>query len=257
MPHPPSLSIIILTHRSDERFESALASAQFAKEVLVIDYHSGAAWDTLKDIYHFQVISKEDDLVDFSAARNDALTYATQEWVLFLDSDEIIPKSSQPDILRIITDKVCAGATVRRQDYWHGRPLRFGEAGLISLLRMAKRNSIAFKRPVHEEADVQGTLCSSNITIHHFPHPTITSFYKSIVRYTQQEALHRTQQKQALFIPFIIIFPLGKFVLNFFFKLGFLDGWRGLVYAFMMSLHSLFVRVFWYEASHGTPPTTS
>ena len=40
---------------------------------------------------------------------------------------------------------------------------------------------------------------------------------------------------------------VAKFVSNYWLKAGFLDGWRGLIYAVVMSIHSLAVRVFIYE----------
>ncbi|MBI4226081.1 hypothetical protein HY612_03115 [Candidatus Roizmanbacteria bacterium] len=40
----------------------------------------------------------------------------------------------------------------------------------------------------------------------------------------------------------IIFFPLAKFILNYFIKLGFLDGPAGFTYAFLMSFHSFLVR---------------
>lgn len=40
----------------------------------------------------------------------------------------------------------------------------------------------------------------------------------------------------------IIMYPLGKFILNYFFRRGFLDHIPGLIVALIMSFHSFLVR---------------
>ncbi|MFN4212849.1 MAG: hypothetical protein ACK4FL_02720, partial [Microgenomates group bacterium] len=45
----------------------------------------------------------------------------------------------------------------------------------------------------------------------------------------------------------IIFYPLGKFILNYFIYLGFLDGPAGFAYAFLMSFHSFLVRAKLYQ----------
>jgi hypothetical protein len=58
------------------------------------------------------------------------------------------------------------------------------------------------------------------------------------------------QQGKKTNILAIIFYPFGKFILNYFLKLGFLDGAPGFVYAFMMSFHSFLVRGKLYTLNH-------
>jgi hypothetical protein len=113
---------------------------------------------------------------------------------------------------------------------------------------MRKRAS-QFVRPVHEIAQIEGKLHLSKITILHFAHQNINEFFQAIAGYAQIEAEHRQESRLPVWLLGLktIIYPLAKFCQNYFFKLGLLDGWRGLVYASLMSLHSLSVRVFSYE----------
>jgi len=48
----------------------------------------------------------------------------------------------------------------------------------------------------------------------------------------------------------IIFFPIGKFINNYFFNLGFFDGPAGFTYAFMMSFHSFLVRAKLYQLTN-------
>ena len=69
----------------------------------------------------------------------------------------------------------------------------------------------------------------------------------SIINYAEIEAKYRIKLNYKLNLLSLITFPVGKFINNFLLKRGFLDGWRGLSYALMMSLHSFCVRIFQYE----------
>ncbi len=247
MSTPIKLTVIILTHRADDRFEKSIASAQFAEEVLIIDNNSQANWQTLSQKYSFRVVPYPQKLIDWSAVRNESLQYATHDWVLFLDSDEYITPPSISELESIITANFFDGIIVQRSDIFHQQQLTHGEAGYQSLVRMGKKNHLQFNRPVHEEATIQGHLGTSTIHITHHSHLTIAEFLNSVIFYAHREATHRVEMNTKLFLPNLIIFPVGKFVFNYIFKLGFLDGWAGFVYAFMMSLHSFFVRVFQYE----------
>ena len=225
------LSIIILTHRNDERFEKCLASAQFAQEIIV---------------------EKHENIVDFSQARNNALKKTTQPWVFFLDSDEVISDDSVRVIEEILSNNNLDGVFIKRKDIFYGKILEWGEVRNVWLLRMFKKGKAKFVRPVHEKAIVQGSVKKMPIIINHHAHLSVAGFIEDISKYSEIEAKFRLKKSEKNFkknkiIIEMLIFPPAKFIFNFFLKLGFLDGWRGLIYAMTMSIHSIVVRIFLYE----------
>lgn len=243
------LTIIILTHRNDERFKQALASAQPAAEVLVADYDSHNAWPTLAKEFQFKKINHSGPITNFSEERNSVMSQASHDWVLFLDSDEVITTASWPVIKKIIEQDKLAGVLVKRQDMFYAKPLRFGETGNTWILRLVKTSQTKFIRPVHEIAQVTGKTKKANIVLKHFAHLTIAEFLADIVRYANIEAEYQQDyllSELKLDIK-TVAYPKLKFFHNYLLKLGFLDGWQGLVYATLMSLHSVMVRVFSYE----------
>lgn len=244
------LSIIILTHRKDQRFINSLASAQPADEVLVLDYESDNDWTLLKKKYHFKLIKRAGKIENFSQERNLALKEAKQEWIFFLDSDEEIDKNSWTQIKDLVTEEAnIDGFFVNRTDIFYGKPLRFGETGGSKFLRLIKKDKAKYLRPVHEKALVDGETDYSKININHYSHQNISEFLQDITHYSLLESEYQNDhllgpKKLGLKT---IAYPKAKYIVNYIFKLGFLDGWRGLVYATMMSLHSMMVRIFSYE----------
>lgn len=223
------LTVIILTNRDDARFKAALASAQPASEVLVI--------------------RNNQPIKDFSKVRNQALKQAKNNWVFFLDSDEVIPKNAWQFFENVIKGGKFSGATIRRKDVFHNRTLEFGETGDTRILRLMNKNKAKFVRPVHEVAEVDGEIIDLTVTIKHHAHQNIGGFLQDVNKYGEIEAGFRQEKypESGKIIFEAITFPTGKFILNYFFKLGFLDGWQGFIYALTMSLHSLFVRIYLYE----------
>ncbi|HEX9817664.1 MAG TPA: glycosyltransferase family 2 protein [Patescibacteria group bacterium] len=242
------LSVVILTHRKDERFVQALASAQPADEVLVLDFDSNNYWPSLTRQFHFKKINQSGPIKNFSAVRNLALKQARYDWVFFLDSDEEIDPSSWLKIKALLGSDF-EGIFVRRRDVFYGKILRFGETGRTRLLRLMKKNASQFVRPVHEIAQVRGKIFFAQIELLHYAHRNISEFWTDISNYAKIEADYQSDRHLPIWLLTVktVVYPTAKFVQNYFWRLGFLDGWRGLIYAVMMSLHSLSVRVMSYE----------
>jgi len=226
MSHTIAISIIILFKQKDKKFKKAFASAQFAKEVIII---------------------KHDQINDFSQARNQALKKAIYPWVLFLDSDEVISHESIAEIKKIIQTNLLDGVLINRQDIFYKKIIKYGEVGSVKLLRMGKGDKMSWQRPVHEVAAINGVVGDSDIKITHHAHSSLEDFINSVTSYAEIEARYRKRLNKNLILLELITFPIIKFVHNYFIKRGFLDGWRGLSYALIMSLHSFSVRVFQYE----------
>lgn len=243
------LSVIILTHRRDQRFIQALKSAQSAAEVIVVDYQSGNPWPTLRKRFRFKLFTRSEPIANFAGERNRAMQRASYDWVFFLDSDEVIESASWDEIQRVVTNSDLSGAYIRRQDIFYGQPLGFGETGQVWLLRLMKKTQARFARPVHEVSMVMGKSKRVEITLSHYAHQSISEFFQDVGHYAELEAEYQADYQLPVWRLSLktLAYPGAKFIVNYFFKLGFLDGWRGLVYAVMMSLHSLWTRVFAYE----------
>lgn len=220
------LSVIILSRPDDPQLEKAQRSVEFADQVLIIENSS---------------------ITDFAQVRNQALSQVKHQWVLFVDSDEVLASSSIPMINNIIEKNQADGIWVKRSDVFYGQILKFGEAGQMKLLRLAKKNVMSWRRPVHEVAQVRGRVESSQIQLYHQAHHTVDDFIQRVTYYAQLEAQYRLQQGTDFSLLELVVWPWVKFFYNYVLRLGFLDGWPGLIYALMMSVHSLAVRVFIYE----------
>ena len=245
------ISILILAHQGDERLVACLESVQWANEILVFDYGVGDEWWKKHTELRFTRIKNAyQPITDFAHERNKALTYAQSEWVLFLDSDEFLGRTAAAELTDAVSTNDIEGFLLKRQDIFHTHPLQYGEVGDMWLLRLAKKDSLRFKRSVHEIGEVTGEISSSSVIIYHQAHHSLTEFITDVSRYAQLEAQARYVQNKTVSLLELIFYPSAKFIWNYFAKSGWKDGWRGLSYAICMSLHSFWVRIFLWELHH-------
>lgn len=192
---------------------------------------------------------------DFAKARNEELDKAKTEWVMFVDKDEEISPALKKEIdCRAMTS--IAGYKIRRIDRFLGRWMKHGETGNVKIVRLAKKESGRWERPVHEIWKIRGKVSELKNPIYHY-HDSVEEMIEKIDRYSSIEAEYRRNTLlhcyivsllKAKIILELVLYPLGKFVWNYIFKLGFLDGMEGFILAGLMSFHSFLVRSKQYEA---------
>lgn len=244
------ITIVILTDRFDARFQAAVKSANFAQEIIVINNSTNLEnqkkLTQLQAKYSFLVIQSTAQIDNFSKVKNNVLTQVKTDWVFFLDSDEVLPNYAQEEIDSLITTNLYDAVSIQRTDIFLQKHLQYGETGTVFITKMFKKTKGKFVRNVHEVVQTTGKIGVANFKLLHYSHRSIAHFLQKVSVYSLLDSKNKTHTMKQNYFE-ICTYPIGKFILNYFFKLGFLDGYRGLVYAFMMSLHSFFVRVYFYE----------
>lgn len=242
------ISAVILTKNEEKNIERCLKSIDFCDEIIVIDDFSDDETVELTRKFEANVYQRKLNN-DFSAQRNFGLEKAKGEWILFIDVDEEVGEELKKEILEKVeignAKAEIAVYYIKRRDYWWGRELRFGEVKKTrtsGLIRLVKKNSGKWTYRVHEVFKASGYFGHLKSFINHYPHPTLKDFIEEINFYSTVRARELLSQGKKTNILEIIFYPSGKFILNYFVYLGFLDGAAGFVYAFMMSFHSFLVR---------------
>lgn len=248
------ISAVVLAKNEENNIEDCLKSLSWCDEILVIDDNS---YDKTAEIAKkagakvFTHALNE----DFSESRNFGLAKAKNEWVLFIDTDERITTSLREDIKNQISRPKADrpldeniknfnlnGFYIKRKDFLWGKELKYGEVGSMRLLRLAKKEKGKWVGKVHEEWKIKGKIGELKNPLMHYPHQSIAEFLKEINFYTDVRSKELYVQDRQTSWFSIILYPFGKFIWNYFFKLGFFDGIEGIIFALMMSFHSFLVR---------------
>ncbi len=229
------LSAYIIAYNEADKIVAAINSVLWADEVVVIDSHSTDNTVALAEGLGARVVQVE--FKGFGDLRNQAMAACQHEWIFSLDSDERCTVEARDAILAIThQDKPEADAyMVPRKNYMMGRWIK--HSGWYPNYRqpqLFRRDCISYDdSPVHEKYQVHsdkplGYLAAD---IWQIPFGDLSEVMHKANRYSSLgvERLKKKYPKasmwSALFHGFWIFFKL------YILKLGFLDGWAGLVIA--------------------------
>lgn len=236
------ITIIVLTKNEQKNIKECLNSAKWADELIVVDDYSEDKTLEIAKEYTKKIYQRKLGL-DFSSQRNFAISKATKEWVMFLDADERISEELKNEMIgKLNFSNQYDGYEIKRLDVMWKKKILHGEQGNIKLLRLFKKDKGKSLGKVHEEIKVKGKIGQLNNSIAHYPHQVVAEFLRELNLYSsiRAMALYDKGVKTNWFL--ILCYTKGKFIKNYFFLRGFLDGIQGLVLAILMSMHSFLTR---------------
>ena len=143
------LAVIVLTHNDESKLVDCLESLSFADELIIVDDNSTDRTVDLAKNYSKKVFERQMK-GNFADQRNFALNKAHSEWVLFVDSDEIVSEKLRNEIGQAIKRVGINGYYIKRFDYVWNKRILYGEVGTVRLLRLAKQNSGKWHGKVHD-----------------------------------------------------------------------------------------------------------
>lgn len=246
------ISVVIITKNEEKNITRCLDSLKWCDEIIIIDDNSTDKTTEIAKKYKTKIYTHALDS-NFSAQRNLGLTKARNDWVLFVDSDEVVSDALAYEIQNAIgfkdqNQRDYQGFYIKRTDFMWGKQLKYGEAS-IKLLRLGRKDAGIWKGMAHERWQIGAQVGSLANPILHFPHSNLEEFLREINFYTDIRAKELKNKNTKVFFWTILLYPPGKFIVNYIFKRGFMDGIRGLIFAIIMSFHSFLVRAKLWQVS--------
>ncbi|MCX7928078.1 MAG: glycosyltransferase family 2 protein [Patescibacteria group bacterium] len=232
------LTAIVLTKNEESKIARCLDYLWFCDEIIVCDDCSTDATRIVAKKYPNVKVLVHSLRGDFAQQRNFALSYASHKWVLFVDADEVVSNELAKEISNVLPKTKKDAFYIHRSDYFLGKQLKYGESGNNKIIRLAKKGSGLWQRKVHEVWQVQGSIGELKSPLWHYPHDNLFLFIDSINFYAKMHAFENYYAGKRSSLALIIFAPIFKFMQNYIFRLGFLDGAHGMVSALMLSFHS-------------------
>lgn len=231
------LSGIVLTKNNQEVIPGVIRNLKnLAHEIIIIDDNS---IDKTRDLSRkLGAIVFKNQLKNFSDQRNYALAKAKHEWVLFLDSDEVLSKNLIGEIVKEIKDTNQNGFYIKRKTRFLGKVLNYGVSFSEKLIRLGKRNSGKWYRSVHEIWKIKNINKTLSYPIIHNTAKNFSDYIEKINRYSSLHAVENKSEHKSSSIFKILFFPTFKFIDLWIFRFGFLDGTRGFLMSVLMAFHS-------------------
>ena len=237
------LSLLLLTHNESKNLEKNftwLKNCSAIKEIIIVDDNSTD--DTVEmakklGSKHRQIKIFNHSLDnDFASQRNYGISQTKYNWIFSLDADEQ-PTKKLIRFLNHFDKHQYKSYSFKRQDIFLGKTLNHGENSFVNFTRLFNKNYGHFIGQVHETWTTKKENQKTNLIIQHYSHQNIKSFIQKINFYTDIRSQEMYSQGIKVNIYQIIFFPIGKFIDDYFLKLGFLDGTAGIIMALCMSFH--------------------
>lgn len=240
-----TITAVILAKNEEKLIAQCIKSTNFCDEIVVIDDFSSDKTKSIAESLGAKVFQRKLE-GDFSKQRNFGLDKANSDWIIYIDADEIVSEELKKEIKNVIIDDIyLTSYRLRRRDYFWNREMRFGETVQLrnqGIIRLVKKGRNRWFGNVHEKYIASDQIGQLNGFVNHYPHQTINEFISSVNFYSTLRAKELFKEGKKANIFQLIFYPFGKFIYTYVLKRGFLDGYSGFVYCFMMSFHSFLVR---------------
>lgn len=222
------ISVIMLTRNSSEYLIQSLNALEMFNEIIVLD--NGSTDDTLEIARSFKNVNLHThEFIGFGPLKQLAVSLAANDWILSIDSDEIIRKKLGEEILSLSLDKESVYA-IKRDNYYAERLVRCCGWNNDYVLRLFHRNKVYFNdKQVHESLIIgDAKVQKLNYSMQHYSFKNAEELIYKMQHYSTLYALENTGKKgssvwkawsRACF----------AFIKNYIFQKGFVCGYEGLL----------------------------
>ncbi len=223
------VSVVIIAKNAQSTLADTLQSlAPFAEVILYLNDSTDESKSVGEKFNNVTVI--EGTFEGFGPTKNRAASYATNEWVLSLDSDEIIPIALQEEISALTLQDPNTLYLLKRDNYFLGRHIKHSGWGNDRLIRLYNRNVHQFHdKMVHEsiaQTDIS-LVVELQSSFQHNAVQDINQFLQKVMKYSDLAA----KDKKTCFFLVVLLKANFAFFKTYLLQLGFMDGWRGFVIA--------------------------
>lgn len=229
-----SLTVVIPTLNEETDLPNCLKSLAFADQILVVDSGSTDKTTTIAAASGARVLVHP--FIDYSSSRNFADSKVETDWILSIDADVSVPSKLADEIPKVISSQKFDAYYIGRQNEIWGKVINFTDWGpkSDSHIRLYKKGSGKWVRGVHESYQTSSSVGKLKNTLYHLNYRTVSEFIEKSSRYSQLAA---AGSKVNIFM------PKYDFLKRYFYKLGFLDGLRGLFLSYLQAVYYLNVYV--------------
>lgn len=224
------ITAIIPTLNEEIHIEDAIKSVSFADEIIVIDSFSTDNTVVLAEKYNVKIIKREFD--DFSSQKNFAIDQAKYSWIYILDADERVTNEVQKEILEAVKNpKGFIGFNVRRTFYFCGKRVDYSGFQRDKVIRLFLKEHCTYKGLVHERISTTGKIGFFRNKIDHFSYRSYDHYISKMNHYAAIRAKELYERGDKVNLYHVMIKPAARFFIHFIVRLGFLDGFTGVLVA--------------------------
>ena len=234
-----SISVTIITFNEEENIRECLESVGWADEIVVVD--SGSRDRTVHICREYTDRVFIEEWKGYGRQKNMALERATGKWVLSIDADERVTPGLREEIEEILKGRAqdMDGFYIPRKNLFLGRWIRHCGWYPDYTLRLFRKGKGRFvEREVHEAVSVDGKVGYLKNPLEHHTYRSIGDYLKRMDRYSTLSAREMMREGRGAGPLDLLIRPWLTFMKMYLLRLGFLEGYRGLILSILYSIYT-------------------
>ncbi|MDD5156436.1 glycosyltransferase family 2 protein [Sulfurimonas sp.] len=245
-----NISVVMIVKNGALTIKNSLESLIGFDDVVV--YDNGSEDETANIASKFSNVNFiQGEFIGFGETKNKAASYAKHEWILILDSDEVVDSNLFKTLKNTDLDNNSVYLLNFHAFY---KEIQIKHCGWNNqkIKRLYNKTKTKFNSNyVHENiiTDKMNTVELNGGNILHYSYHSISDFIKKADRYSTLFAQNNVGKKTSS--PAKALFNgIFSFIKTYFFKRGFLDGYAGLVIAFSHMATNFYKYIKLYELNH-------
>jgi glycosyltransferase involved in cell wall biosynthesis len=225
-----SISVIIITLNESLKIEACLDSVKWTDEIIVID--SGSTDNTVEICKKYTDKVYETDWPGFGPQKNRALSYASCDWVLSIDADEVVTPELKEEIQSALLNETFEIYDIPRLSSFCGRDLHYGGWRPDYVTRLFKNGSASFSNDlVHERLVFETKKGKLKESLTHTSIDDLDSMLSKINAYSTAGTQRIVDKGKQVGLFSALSHGFWIFFRTYFLRLGFLDGKEGFIMA--------------------------
>ncbi|MBK9246780.1 MAG: glycosyltransferase family 2 protein [Ignavibacteria bacterium] len=249
MPTLP-LSVALISFNEEANIGRTLQSIlRIASEIIVVDSHSIDSTCEIAEQYGAKVFIE--DWKGFGQQKQSALDKCANDWILFLDCDEVVSSELLQSISNAISGEINS-FKLKRKTYYCGKLLEHTWQPDEQLRLVHKSSNPVWKNNIHEYLYVDAKVETLQGFLIHYTYKNIEDHFLKTITYAQLSAVeyHRKGRKAHWYN--LIINPIIGFIKRYVIELGFLDVIRGFAVAVSAFLYFFLKYLFLWEITNSS-----
>ncbi len=237
------LSAVIIAYNEEKNLPRAIKSVKDLVDeiIVVVDSRTTDKTKEVAEKHGAKTFVREFDT--FANQKNFAADNSRGEWILSLDADEKVT----PELARELKSKLqnpkpkVEAYSIPRKNIIFGKFIKYTrwQPELDRHIWLWRKGKGKWVGDVHEELEVNGEVEALKYPKIHYQYETVSEFLKMMNSYSEMDAAQRVKIGVGFSLLKFLLDPLYNFLVRYFYRLGFLDGWRGYVLSCLMAIYHL------------------
>lgn len=230
------LSVVIPTYNEEDNIAALLRQLTWVDEIIVVD--SFSTDQTARIAKAFPICFLQRIYQSPADQKNWAIQQTKHQWVLILDADERLTAELEKEIKEIIQQEISeyVGYTIYRQNYFMGKAIKYCGLQRDRVIRLIQKDWCVYNdNQVHEKIESTGKIGTLNHKLEHYTYKNLQHFLAKNERYGIWSGQDYFDSVPNVTLFHLWIKPLWRFLNQYIFKKGFLDGQAGFIFCVIMA----------------------